>query len=285
MDPADLVAEWPASQVAVVATASDGSDPISLGDTAAVFGLASITKMLTALAVMVAVEEGTVDLDAPLPDPLDNGRGVTVRMLLAHAGGYPFESSDGEPITPMVRRVYSNTGIETAGAALAVATGIAAIEYIAEAVIEPLGMTSTSISRSVAHGASSSAADVSTLMNELMNPTLVSTTTGADMTRIHYPELAGIVPGVGRFDPCPWGLGVEIKGGKSPHWMGRATSPRTFGHFGGAGTMAWADPASGRTLVALTDLPFDRWGGTAVRHWSNLSDLITTGTAHRGQPE
>jgi CubicO group peptidase (beta-lactamase class C family) len=112
-------------------------------------------------------------------------------------------------------------------------------------------------------------------MNELLAPTLVSSATGAQMTRIHYPDLAGIVPGVGRFDPCPWGLGVEIKGAKSPHWMGRDPSARTFGHFGGAGTMAWADPDSGRTLVALTDLPFDRWGGTAVRHWGTLSDLVS----------
>ena len=50
------------------------------------------------------------------------------------------------------------------------------------------------------------------------------------------------MPGVGSFDPCPWGLGVEIHGAKHPHWMGRANSPETFGHFGGAGTMMWVDP-------------------------------------------
>ena len=196
-------------------------------------------------------------------------------MLLAHAGGYPFESSEGDPIEPLTRRVYSNTGIERVGDALAAATSMNALDYITEAVIVPLGMTSTTLTGSVAHGASASATDVSKLMNELLAPTLVSSATGAEMTRIHYPDLAGIVPGVGRFDPCPWGLGVEIKGAKSPHWMGRDTSARTFGHFGGAGTMAWADPDSGRTLVALTDLPFDRWGGTAVRHWGTLSDLVS----------
>lgn len=281
MHPADLIAEWPAEQVAAVATTPDG--PELVGDVDAVFRLASITKVLTALAVMVAVEEGSVDLDTPLPAELDNGRGVTLRMLLAHAGGYPFESSEGDPIDPLTRRVYSNTGIELVGAALAAATEMSAVDYITEAVIKPLGMTSTVLSGSVAHGASASAVDVSKVMTELLAPTLISSATVAEMTRIHYPELAGIVPGVGRFDPCPWGLGVEIKGTKSPHWMGRETSPRVFGHFGGAGTMAWADPDSGRTLVALTDLPFDRWGGTAVRQWSTLSDLVATGFEPQGR--
>ena len=273
MHPADLIAEWPAERVAAVATTPDG--PELVGDVDAVFRLASITKVLTALAVMVAVEEGSVDLDTPLPAELDNGRGVTLRMLLAHAGGYPFESSEGDPIDPLTRRVYSNTGIEMVGDTLARSTSMSAVDYITDAVMTPLAMTSTTMSGSVAHGASASASDGSRLLDELLEPTLVSRATIDEMTRIQYPDLAGIVPGVGRFDPCPWGLGVEIKGAKSPHWMGRDTSARTFGHFGGAGTMAWADPDSGRTLVALTDLPFDRWGGTAVRHWGTLSDLVS----------
>ncbi len=272
MRPAELIAEWPAERIAMVATSPNQPQPDIVGDIHTPFRLASITKVMTALAVMVAVEEGSVELDGPVPE---TPRGVTLRMLLAHAGGYPFESSEGDPIEPLTRRVYSNTGIERVGDALAAATSMSAPDYITEAVIIPLGMTSTTLTGSVAHSASASAADVSKLVNELLAPTLVSSATGAEMTRIHYPDLAGIVPGVGRFDPCPWGLGVEIKGAKSPHWMGRDTSARTFGHFGGAGTMAWADPDSGRTLVALTDLPFDRWGGTAVRHWGTLSDLVS----------
>ena len=45
-------------------------------------------------------------LDDPVGQP-----GCTLRHLLAHAGGYPFEGSD--PIArPERRRIYSNTGIE-----------------------------------------------------------------------------------------------------------------------------------------------------------------------------
>ena len=42
----------------------------------------------------------------------------------------------------------------------------------------------------------------------------------ADASRPQYPDLGGIVPGVGSFDPCPWGLGFEIRGHKTPHWTG-----------------------------------------------------------------
>ena len=275
MEPADLVDDWPAERVAVIAADNASGSITEVGDPAEVFHLASITKVITALAVMVAVEEGTVDLDRALHADLGAPAGVTVRMLLAHAGGYPFESSLGTLSEPLTRRIYSNSGIEMVGEALATATAMSAVDYITDAVITPLAMTSTTLSGSVAHGATASASDVSRLLAELLEPTLVSRATIDEMTRIQYPDLAGIVPGVGRFDPCPWGLGVEIKGAKSPHWMGRATSARTFGHFGGAGTMAWADPESRQTLVALTDLPFDQWGGTAVRHWATLSDLVS----------
>ncbi|MGB1726978.1 MAG: serine hydrolase domain-containing protein [Ilumatobacteraceae bacterium] len=275
MDPAELVDDWPAERVAVIATDRVTGAVTEVGDTSEVFRLASITKVITALAVMVAVEEGTVDLDRALDADLGAPAGVTVRMLLAHAGGYPFESSLGTMSEPLTRRIYSNSGIEMVGDALARSTSMSAVDYITDAVMTPLAMTSTTLSGSVAHGASASASDVSRLLDELLEPTLVSRATIDEMTRIQYPDLAGIVPGVGRFDPCPWGLGVEIRGVKSPHWMGRATSPRTFGHFGGAGTMAWVDPESRRTLVALTDLPFDQWGGTAVRHWGTLSDLVS----------
>lgn len=48
----------------------------------------------------------------------------------------------------------------------------------------------------------------------------------------------------GRFDypHCPWGLGVDLRGGKFPHWTPKNASPRTFGHAGASGTLAWNDP-------------------------------------------
>jgi CubicO group peptidase (beta-lactamase class C family) len=48
----------------------------------------------------------------------------------------------------------------------------------------------------------------------------------------------------GRFDyaRCPWGLGVDLRGDKNPHWTPPDSSPRTFGHAGASGGCVWHDP-------------------------------------------
>ena len=90
------------------------------------------------------------------------------------------------------------------------------------------------------------------------------------------------MPGIGRFDPCPWGLGLELRGEKWPHWTGSTNSPATYGHFGGAGTMAWWDPVHRCGVVALTDLAFDRWSVEAMRAWPALSDTVIATIGHGG---
>src|SRR5579884_1273117 len=83
------------------------------GDTERRFPWASVTKLATALAMLVALEEGLADLDEPT-GPL----GSTFRHLLAHASGLPFEA--GAPIAPPGRRrIYSNYGFEVAAAFVA----------------------------------------------------------------------------------------------------------------------------------------------------------------------
>src|SRR5438552_8990018 len=95
---------------------------------------ASVTKLLTGLAVLVAAEEGTVDLDEPGGPP-----GSTLRHLLAHASGLP--TDDDVPLTaPARRRIYSNTGIELAAALVAENAGMPFAEYFRAAVVEPLGL-------------------------------------------------------------------------------------------------------------------------------------------------
>ena len=74
---------------------------------------------------------------------------------------------------------------------------------------------------------------------------LVAPETLAEAVTEQFPGLAGVVPGLGSYDPNPWGLGFELKGAKSPHWTAPDGSPRTFGHFGGAGTFLWVDPDAG----------------------------------------
>ena len=263
----ESIATWDVPNAAAAVVASDGSVLERWGDTSRPFRLASITKMLTGWAAMVAVEEGIVSLDDPAGPP-----GCTLRHLLAHAGGYAFDGAD--PITtPERTRIYSNTGIELAAAHIAGAAAMSFHDYLAAAVVEPLQMTSATIAGSPAHGVHASVDDLTAFVAELFAPRLVSPAGAGQAVSIHYPSLSGIVPGVGRFAPCPWGLGIEIRGDKSPHWMGTTNSPPTYGHFGGAGTMLWVDPVAGRSLIALTDRPFDDWPG-AVGSWRDLSDTV-----------
>lgn len=268
MQALELVAGWPVPNASAVVISADGTVLGLAGDADHVFRLASLTKLLTAWATLIAVEEGLLTLDEPVGQP-----GCTLRHLLAHAGGYPFDGPD--PIAPPARRrIYSNTGIELAADAAASRAEMPFADYLHEAVLEPLGMASSQLVGSPAHAVRSTASDVGRFLAEVQRPTLLSATTAADAVHQHYPHLAGIVPGVGRFDPCPWGLGFEIRGGKSPHWTGHTNSAATHGHFGGAGTMAWVDPAIDGALVALTDRSFDEWAVEAMRCWPALSDAV-----------
>ena len=71
------------------------------GDLERVFEWASVTKLATAIAVLVACEEGIVSLDEPAGPP-----GSTLHHLLAHASGLP---TDGEaPIAkPGAKRILA----------------------------------------------------------------------------------------------------------------------------------------------------------------------------------
>lgn len=263
----DLTADWPVPHVSA-AVMRGGTVVSSVGDPRRIQRLASISKPIAAWAILIAVEEGVVELDQPVGQP-----GCTLRHLLAHAGGYPFDGP--EPIAaPERTRIYSNTGFSLAAQAVEDATGIAFADYLHEAVFAPLGMASSVLRGSAAHGVRSNLDDTCRFVAEVMRPTLIHADTAADAERTHYPALAGIVPGVGRYERCPWGLGFEVRDGKQPHWTGTNNSPRTFGHFGGSGTMFWVDPDRDLALVALADRDFDEWSAVALEVWPALSDAV-----------
>jgi CubicO group peptidase (beta-lactamase class C family) len=267
MDALGLVDHWPVDHVSA-GVIVPGSAPVVVGDQHQRYRLASLTKPLAAWATLIAVEEGVADLDDAVGQP-----GCTLRHLLAHAGGYGFDEPD--PVDePGRTRIYSNTGYEILASHVAECSSMSFSEYLDVGVFEPLGMASSELDGSPAHGVWSTCADVVRFARELLAPTLLAPATTADAVSPQFPDLSGIVPGVGRFTPCPWGLGVEIAGDKSPHWSGRVRSPRTFGHFGGAGTLMWVDPDVPCALVALTDRPFDQWAATALRSWAELSDAV-----------
>jgi CubicO group peptidase (beta-lactamase class C family) len=75
--------------------------------------------------------------------------------------------------------------------------------------------------------------------------------------------------------PAYWGLGWEVKGDKRRHWTGELTSPRTFCHFGAAGTLLWADPALDVALAVFANRTTTHlWPFVPAARWSRLSNAI-----------
>lgn len=263
--------DWPVPHAAAGATWAGAAEPATEGDPDRPFALASVTKVLSALAVLVGVEEGVVDLDEPA-----GPAGSTVRHLLAHASGLGPEAGDRNVGAPGTRRAYSNVGFEVLADLVAQRAGLGFDRYLAEAVCEPLAMGSTRLEGSAAHGATSTVADLLRLAGELLAPGRVI---HADTLRLAtadaFPDLDGVLPGYGTMSPNSWGLGVELRGSKRPHWTPPEASPRTFGHFGRAGTMLWVDPDAAVVCVVLTDREFGPWAATA---WPALGSALLDAT-------
>jgi CubicO group peptidase (beta-lactamase class C family) len=269
-DPGPLAAvrDWPVPTAAAAVVGRSGV-VASTGDLDHRFPLASVTKPLAALAVLVAVEEEAVSLDDPADEAIVPG--ATLRHLLAHASGLAPE----RPLRsfgPAERRVYSNVGIERAGVLVEQAAGLPFASYLDEAVVRPLGLTGTSLPGSAARDGVSTVADLARVAHELLSSTgLLSAPMRAELATVQYPGLRGVLPGFGPQDANDWGLGFEIRGTKSPHWTGTRNSPATFGHFGQSGTFLWIDPAASLALVALTDRDFGDWAREA---WPPLADAV-----------
>jgi CubicO group peptidase (beta-lactamase class C family) len=257
------VESWPPETVAV-GVLRGGSVVATHGPRDRVFRWASVTKLVTAVAVLVAAEEGVVDLDEPAGPP-----GSTVRHLLAHASGLSFDS--GPPIAKAgQRRIYSNAGFEVLAEHVAEAAEMPFADYLAEAVLKPLGL-GAELHGSPAHALHGSLDDLLRFGAELQRPSLIAPETLTEATSVQFPGLVGVLPDIGRMEPNDWGLGFELRDAKSPHWTGTRNSPRTFGHFGGSGSFLWVDPEAGLALAELSDLDFGPW---ALQAWPRLSDDV-----------
>ncbi len=139
-----------------------------------VFRAGSLTKSITALAVMKLSEQGLVDLDAPLTDYLPEfamksrfpaARPITPRLLLSHQAGLPADYLAGimgdQRLSPREliqalnkeylnappgqRFMYSNTGYGLLGAMIERITGQRYETYVQREVLDPLGLTHSSL--------------------------------------------------------------------------------------------------------------------------------------------
>src|SRR5262249_13975708 len=150
------------------------------GDTGMPLRWASVTKLATAVAALVAVEEGIVSLEDPAGPP-----GSTLRHLLAHASGLPFDGS--EPVAaPGTRRIYSNTGIELAADHVGAAAGMPFAGYFESVWGFPLG-------GSPAHGAVLPLTRLLDVAQELIHPRRITAATLAEAVTVQFAGLNGIV--------------------------------------------------------------------------------------------
>jgi CubicO group peptidase (beta-lactamase class C family) len=258
---------WPVENVAAAVVDAGGTVLADTGSQDREFPLASVTKLFTAYATLIAVEEGAIDWDQPA-----GPEGSTVRHLIAHTSGLGY--NEHRVLSPPGRRrIYSNAGFEVLADVVHEACDIPFAQYLTEAVFDPLRMSSSRLVGSAAAKAMSTCADLCLFAAELQAPTLVSAATFAEATSVAFPGLSGVLPGLGHQAHNDWGLGFEIRDHKTPHWTGAHSSPETFGHFGGTGTFLWVDPVAKLAAIGLSDREFGDW---AIEAWPAFTDQVLT---------
>lgn len=270
------VADWPVGNLAVAVLGPSGVLDQYEAHPGSSFEWASVTKIVTALAVLDACADGTVALDDPVTlDAVPVGGAsqptdITVAHLLSHAAGLPFER--GAPVAPPgSRRTYSNYGYEILGEHVARAAGGPFRDELAGRVLEPLSMSTATIDGSPASSGAGTIDDLVALAGELLSPTVLGSEIVGWASTIAFPGLSGILPGFGRQRSNDWGLGCEIRDSKTPHWTSPDNSPATFGHFGQSGSFLWVDPVAGLACAGLSDTPFGPWAALA---WPQLSTAV-----------
>jgi CubicO group peptidase (beta-lactamase class C family) len=145
----------------------EGKHPMELDS---LFAIRSMTKPLTGMAAQLLVDEGKLELDAPVSRYLasfdnDKSRSITIRHLLTHRSGLPvgFSAVMGKPLAeysglreladesgatgpeflPGSRFLYSDAGSDALGAIIAEVAGQSLETFIEERVLKPLSMAQT----------------------------------------------------------------------------------------------------------------------------------------------
>ena len=237
------------------------------GDPHAALALASVSKPLTAWGALIAVERGLIDLDEPA-----GPEGSTVLNLLDHTSGLPFEG-DQSQAAPGTRRIYSNAGFDALGAHIAEAVGTPFSDWMSREVTTPLGMTEIEVTGRPSAGYQASIADLLLFGREVLRPTLIPAALRDLALRVSRPGLRGVVPGYGSFDDNQWGLGFELKGVKSPHWLSDSFAPETAGHFGGQGSFFFVDRSRDLAAAFLSGVAFS---DEHKRIWPPLTEEIVS---------
>ncbi|MHB8379910.1 MAG: serine hydrolase [Acidimicrobiales bacterium] len=256
-----LVDNWPGSPAFVVVRVRDGAiERIhEAGDVDEVRPWASVSKMAVALAFGVEVDWGFHSYSETV-----GPRGANFANLLSHSSGLGLEVGD-PAVAIATKRVYSNYGVDHA--VRAVVGERPPADWLDDRVFQALGMTTTALVDRPSSGVHGSTTDMATLAVSWLRPDGVARETRDRLIRPYLPDLAGIVPGFGRFTPCPWGIGPEVRGDKE-HWMG--DWPReSFGHFGQSGSLMLLNADEGIGVVATSTEPFGPWAVNLWPEWTS----------------
>lgn len=178
----DVMAESGASSISVAfvedsriiwseATGDKDKEAKQKAETETLYGICSVSKMLSTVSVMILVDQGKVSLDEPLTTyiknfamPLDQRyRDITVRMLINHSSGLPGNDMRGAVTTspfagyaaemmdslkyqrlkhnPGLLAAYNNDGFTMVENLVQAVTGRNYSDFVRENIFEPLGMT------------------------------------------------------------------------------------------------------------------------------------------------
>lgn len=137
-----------------------------------IYKLASLSKPVTATALMILVDRGLIDLDAPANDYLRGAKlrahagkasDITIRRLLNHTAGIPTHENlffDGVPVLPRDQTIrrhgfaawppgarvhYSNLGTAILGFVTEDVAGMPWERFLDSALLRPLGMRRTAL--------------------------------------------------------------------------------------------------------------------------------------------
>lgn len=282
------------------------------------FRIGSMYKMFTAVAVLQLVEEGRIDLDAPLarylPDypNADFARQVRIRHLLTHTGGTGDIFTDayaaqrdairehgdyvrlfGErapEFAPGSREAYSNYGFVLLGAVIERVAGASYHDVLRERVFKPAGMRDTGaepedrvrdrISVGYTLG-ERGLVDNRNLLPWRGTAAGGGYTTAGDLLRFADALLKGRLLSSTRL--------AEATRSQTPSGLygfgfqlGGSSATRYFGHIGGAEGMNGAlriYPASGQAVVALSNMDPPA-AESLVEYYGNRMPLHPTRTTH-----
>ncbi|MDP9175225.1 MAG: beta-lactamase family protein [Planctomycetota bacterium] len=283
-----------------------------------IFWVASMTKLMTATSVMMLEEEGKLSIDDPVAKYIPafanlkthSGKpaNLTLRHLITHTSGLaeaPPEKTKvaktlGEledayldrptAFEPGTKWKYCQSGINTLGHIIEIASGQSYADYVTTHLIQPLGMTDASyypsaqqaarlaISYSIKEGALHAVA-IRSLDGHLPTDTnrYAAANAGLFCTASDYVRLCQMLLNNGTFQGHEYLKPETVKMMTSnqtddipnvgfipgsnwglgfgivakPEGVTAMLSPGTFGHSGVYGTQAWTDPVKGRIYILL----------------------------------